>query len=243
MADGFEMDRVLYQDENCVVVNKRVGEAMEGAGKGMVDLRAALAAVFSTRPGVRGKPFDLTAVHRLDVPVTGCALFARDPAALAALSADFAQGKARKLYWAVVEAPPEGAAVADAAELVHWLQVDPRTNRSRAFDEDGPDRQRALLRYRRVGDGDRYRFLEIELITGRHHQIRAQLAAVGLRIKGDLKYGARRSEPGGGIRLHARSLAFPDPRRPEVYIQTVAPLPAGDALWAAFEAAASRPQA
>ncbi len=244
MNEGFDRSRILHEDENCIVVDKRIGEAMEGAKSGVEDLGAILARALGTRKNAAGKDFPPTAVHRLDVPVSGCALFARNPAALAFLNTVFAEGRARKTYWAVVEPPREGetgeiAAEGKTVELVHWLSVDAQTNKSHVHDEEAPDRKRAVLRYRVVGRGDRYLFLEIELITGRHHQIRAQLAAVGLRIKGDLKYGARRSEKGGGIRLHARSLAFPDFSRPEAFIQTVAEPPLGDALWAAFGAAAA----
>jgi 23S rRNA pseudouridine1911/1915/1917 synthase len=245
MNEGFDRSRILHEDENCVVVDKRIGEAMEGAKSGVEDLGAILAKALGVRKNAAGKDFPPTAVHRLDVPVSGCALFARNPAALAFLSTVFAEGRARKTYWAIVEPPRPGEAEGEApvegktVELVHWLSVDAQTNKSHVHDEEGPDRKRAVLRYRVVGRGDRYLFLEIELVTGRHHQIRAQLAAVGLRIKGDLKYGARRSEKGGGIRLHARSLAFPDFARPEAFVQTVAKVPADDALWAAFEAAAA----
>jgi 23S rRNA pseudouridine1911/1915/1917 synthase len=226
------------------VVDKRIGEAMEGAKSGVEDLGALLARALGVRKNAAGKDFPPTAVHRLDVPVSGCALFARNPQALAYLNTQFAEGHARKTYWAIVEAPQEGqeAGIPEAGqtvELVHWLSVDPQTNKSHVHDEETPDRKKAVLRYRVVGRGDRYLFVEVELITGRHHQIRAQLAAAGLRIKGDLKYGARRSEKGGGIRLHARSLAFSDFARPESFIQVVAEPPLDDALWAAFKAAAA----
>lgn len=239
MKDVLETERILHVDDRCVVVNKKVGEAMDSAGEGMVDLAASLAKAVAPGKKADGSPFPPTAVHRLDVPVTGCALFARDTEALAFLNKAFADGTARKTYWAVVEKPQDGRQLPEGqVELVHWLSFDPKANKSRAFDSDGPERKRSVLRYRVVGSGDRYLFLEVELITGRHHQIRAQLAAEGLVIKGDLKYGSRRSEKGGGIRLHARSLAFPDISRPGAYVQATAPLPEGNALWSAFEAAA-----
>ncbi len=244
MNDQFDKSRMLHEDENCVVVDKRIGEAMEGAKGGVVDLGALLARALGVSKNAAGKDFPPTAVHRLDVPVSGCALFARNPQALAYLNTLFAEGRARKTYWAIVEAPQEGQAAGipeegKTVELVHWLSVDPQTNKSHVHDEEATDRKKAVLRYRVVGRGDRYLFVEVELITGRHHQIRAQLAAAGLRIKGDLKYGARRSEKGGGIRLHARSLAFSDFARPSSFIQVVAEPPLDDALWAAFKAAAA----
>ncbi|HCM27333.1 MAG TPA: RNA pseudouridine synthase [Treponema sp.] len=238
------------------MINKMSGEAMEGAGKGaktgVVDLSASLGALLGKGKKMDGSDFGVTAVHRLDVPVTGCALFAREPDALAFLNTCFAEGTARKTYWAVTEVPdgyPAGEAVGPSSpgewkELVHWLRFDPRTNKSHAWDTEIPDGKRSILRYRIVGRGERYLFVEVELITGRHHQIRAQLAAIGLKIKGDLKYGAHRSEKGGGIRLHARSLAIPDMDSPDHsrprFIQCVAPVPQEDSLWAAFEAAAAK---
>lgn len=253
---------VLYESPACIVLNKACGQAMEGASGTAVDLPALLKAAYGTGLNRDGKPFPPTAVHRLDVPVSGCALFARTPQALAFLNDCFAQTLARKTYWAIVEKPEQGlSSLAGQGELIHWIAVDSRHNKSYAHMEAGPDRKQAILRYRIVGEGDHYLFLEIELITGRHHQIRAQLAAIGLHIKGDLKYGSRRSEKNGGIRLHARSLAFPDPdylslsgsgsdsvrihdattMGPSIiqgpYIQAVAPIINPDRLWQDFEQA------
>jgi 23S rRNA pseudouridine1911/1915/1917 synthase len=203
--------RILYCDASCVVVNKIAGEAVEGAGKGMADLPKLLAAELSGDypPAPAGDALPLpAAVHRLDVPVSGCAAFARTGAALRFLNAAFSGETVKKRYWAIVEASKD---IAESAELTHWIQFDPRRNKSIAHDEPGPGRKKAILRCHLAGRGERYLFLEIELITGRHHQIRAQLERLGLHIKGDLKYGARRSEPAGGIRLHAYSLSFSNP--------------------------------
>jgi 23S rRNA pseudouridine1911/1915/1917 synthase len=141
-----------------------------------------------------------------------------------------------KRYWAVTEMPSLSPDLAESGELIHWITHDARANKSRAFDEPGPGRKKAILRYRLAGRGERYLFFEIELVTGRHHQIRAQFAHSGLPVKGDLKYGARRSERGGGIRLHARSLCFPDPAGKEERILVTAPPPVQDTLWEAFMA-------
>jgi 23S rRNA pseudouridine1911/1915/1917 synthase len=225
-----EESRIIYTSDQCVAVNKLRGEAVEGAGKGMIDLPALLQQRFHAAPGA------FTAVNRLDVPVSGCALFARDAASLAFLNAAFAKRQAQKYYWAIVEKPDRN--LPEAGELVHWLERDRRRNKSAAFDEAAPGRERAILRYRIVGEGSHYLFLEIDLITGRTHQIRAQLAALGLHIKGDLKYGARRSEKAGGIRLHAYSLSFPaPPGSPEAgeRILVSAPPPLRDRLWEDFE--------
>ena len=234
--------RILYCDAHCVVVNKMIGEAVEGAGKGMADLPKLLAAELAASgyPAPQDALPLPAAVHRLDVPVTGCAVFARAGNALRLLNAAFSGYTVRKHYWAVAELPSHNALFAgESAEstLVHWLQFDPRRNKATAHDQPGPGRKKAVLRCRLAGRGQNYLFLEIELITGRHHQIRAQLERVGLHIKGDLKYSARRSEPNGGIRLHAREIVFPDPSGGGSITAQADP-PCCDNLWQAFMAAA-----
>jgi 23S rRNA pseudouridine1911/1915/1917 synthase len=240
--------RILYTDDQCVVVNKLCGEAAEGAGAGMADLPALLSAALNaaapdTPPKNGG--FLPAAVHRLDVPVSGCCLFARTPRALAFLNSAFSQssnwdGESKresvieKHYWAITEIPPHGRTIPDSAELVHWIRTDTKTNKSTAFDEVGADMKKGVLRYRILGRGDRYLFFDVELVTGRHHQIRAQFAKLGLHIKGDLKYGSKRSEKDGGIRLHAHSLAFPDPSSPDKRIKVDALPPVQDNLWNAL---------
>ena len=182
-------------------------------------------------------------VHRIDQPVTGIVLFARDPETLASLNRQFRDRQVYKLYWAITEArPPE-----DAGTLEHYLVFDPKKNKSRIVDpapapssvyspSGSPYRKsrakKALLHYQVVGRTERYFFLEIELVTGRPHQIRVQLAAIGCPVKGDLKYGARRSNPGGGILLHARSIRFihPGTGRP----LTLTSDPPSSTLWDLF---------
>ena len=236
--------RILYCDASCVVVNKIAGEAVEGAGKGMIDLPKLLAAELNAPnyppPLSAGDALPLpTAVHRIDVPVSGCAAFARTDAALRFLNAAFSGDTVKKRYWAIVEMSSNTlfSETAEGIELIHWIQFDPRRNKSIAHTEPGSGRKKAVLRCRPAGRGERYLFLEIELITGRHHQIRAQLERVGLHIKGDLKYGARRSEPAGGIRLHARLLSFPNPADSNSLIVVQAEPPLRDNLWQAFEEA------
>jgi 23S rRNA pseudouridine1911/1915/1917 synthase len=232
--------RILYADECCAVVNKLSGEAVEGAGPGMTDLPRLLAgALAALKAPLAAESLALpAAVHRLDVPVTGCALFARTPQALAFLNAAFAGGSGgvEKHYWGITENSGGALPVPESGELVHWIYFDKRKNKSIAYNEPGPGRKKAALRYRLAGRGQRYLFFEIELVSGRHHQIRAQFAAAGLCIKGDLKYGAKRSEKNGGIRLHARSLAFPDPAGGGGRISVLAE-PPQDNLWLAFAAA------
>ena len=217
-------ERIVYQSDACIVVNKLPGEAVEGARVGTVDLPRLLA-----RHTGGGQP---VAVHRLDVPVSGCCLFARVPETRAFLSAAFAESLIEKRYWAIVEKPP--SPIVPERELLHYIQIDLKHNKSVAYTEAGPGRKKALMRYRLVGSGERYLFLEIELLSGRHHQIRAQLACECLRVKGDLKYGAHRSEPNGGIRLHAHLLAFPDPSGNGETIRVSALPPLMDRLWEAF---------
>ena len=249
--------RILHCDSHCAVVNKIAGEATEAAGKGMIDLPRLIAAALSA-PHIVPPAADAleipAAAHRLDVPVSGCVVFARTQAALQFLNDVFRGAGAgssnapERRYWAVIEPPANEVSLkwlehnsSESAELVHWIQFDPRKNKSFAFDEPGPGRKKAILRCRLIGRGDKYLFMETELVTGRHHQIRAQFERLGLHIKGDLKYGAKRSERDGGIRLHARSLSFPDPAdgiggNPDARRITVqADPPLRDNLWLAFE--------
>jgi 23S rRNA pseudouridine1911/1915/1917 synthase len=215
-------DRLLLRTGAFCVVNKLPGESSES-------------------PFILEDQSSWTAVHRLDVPVSGCLLL------VPSLGKRFPFGEkplVEKRYWAVLENPPPGFQLEpEWTELSHWIVTDTKRNKSIAYNEEKPGGKKALLRYRLAGRGLNYLFVEIDLVTGRHHQIRAQLAREGLRIKGDLKYGARRSERGGGIRLHAAALAFPDPGNPGETIRVSAPPPLKDALWEAFIASVSSPEA
>jgi len=227
------LERVLYKNDDCLVVNKLKGEAVEGAKDGIVNLPLELK-----------KNLNLSfieAVNRLDVPVTGCALFALNEQALEFLNTVFAGSSAakdrnniiiEKRYWAITEKPKNP--LPESGEAIHWIETNSRTNKSFAYDKEAKDRKKAALKYRITGEGTNYLFMEIELLSGRHHQIRAQLAAIGFHIKGDLKYGAKRSEKTGGIRLHARSLSFPNPRKKDEIISVTADPPEMDNLWSQF---------
>jgi len=222
--------RILYQNAACVVINKLKGEAVEGAKQGMTDLPLLLAAML-------GEEAELVqAVHRLDVPVTGCALFALDKKSLAFLNASFSMEAGsscvEKIYWAVLEKP--NSPLPESGELVHWIETTGNLNKSFAHDKEAAGRKKASLYYKITGEGRNYLFAEIKLLSGRHHQIRAQLAAIGLHVKGDLKYGAKRSEKSGGIRLHARSLSFPNPLNKTETIHITADPPEVDNLWEDF---------
>jgi len=234
-------NRVLFISDDVIVVNKIAGEAMEGAVRGMVDVPALLYERFGLKD--KGEDFVPVAVHRLDVPVSGCALFARNTGAAGFLGKAFSRttdqgGRAEKVYWAVVELSPSFSGLPAAGELVHWIQSDMKKNKSTACAAANPCGKEAVLRYRILGKGKNYGFMELDLITGRHHQIRAQLAALNIHIKGDIKYGAKRTEKDGGIRLHARSLCFPDPAAPEHRVRITADPPRMDNLWKDFAAGA-----
>jgi 23S rRNA pseudouridine1911/1915/1917 synthase len=226
--------RILYQSTACVVVNKLKGEAVEGAKyPNMADLPKELSVTLGANAEL------IEAVHRLDVPVTGCVLFALTKPALSFLNAAFAEGSAplspvEKIYWAVIEKPSRP--LPESGGLIHWIETVSGKNKSYAHNKEAPTRKKAVLRYKLVGEGQNYLFVEVQLLSGRHHQIRAQFAAEGLHIKGDLKYGARRSEKDGGIRLHARALSFPDPLKKSEIIRITAEPPQMDALWREFKA-------
>jgi len=222
------LNRILFQNDACLVVNKLIGEAVEGARNGIISLPDVLSDALNSKPEI------MEAVNRLDVPVTGCALFALNKEALIFLNDIFSKenDSVKKRYWAIIEKP--SSPPPESGELVHWIKINSNKNKSFAYNTESKGRKKASMRYRITGEGDNYLFMEIELLTGRHHQIRAQLAAVDLHIKGDLKYGAKRGEKEGGIRLHARYLSFPDPLNRNEKIFVTAQVPKTDNLWRAF---------
>ncbi len=210
----------LFTDNHLIAVNKRAGDIVQGDKTGDAPLTDRVKAYLKERFAKPGNVY-LGLVHRLDRPVSGVLLMGRTSKATARLSAMFAQhDRVRKVYWALVSSRPE----ADEATLVHWLTRQEKTNTARAFDHEVTGAKRASLHYKVIGRTQSYHLIEVELHTGRHHQIRCQLAAIGCPIKGDLKYGARRSNPSGGISLHARRLEFEHPVTHEL-ITIEAPLP------------------
>lgn len=225
----FTPEDILYEDNHLMVVNKHCGDLVQPDPSGGSALEDQVKAYIKTRDAKPGAVF-LGVVHRIDRPVSGAVLFAKTSKALARLNEMIREGSIRKTYWALTEQRPDPA----EGELRHWIVRDAKSNRSRACDAPKADGKEARLRYAVCGAGTRYTLVEVELITGRHHQIRAQLAKIGCPIRGDLKYGARRSQPGGGISLHSRAVAFEHPVRREM-VEIVAPVPAGDNLWAYFE--------
>ena len=202
--------RILYEDNHLLVFNKRAGEIVQGDKTGDEPLSETLKAFVAQRDGKPGHVF-MGVPHRLDRPVSGIAVFAKTSKCLSRLDEMFRQGEVHKTYWALTCARPEPA----EGELRHFLVRNERQNKSYAHERMTGGAKEARLRYRVLEDTERYHLVEVELLTGRHHQIRCQLATIGCPIKGDLKYGAPRSNPDGGICLHARSLQMIHPVRKE----------------------------
>ncbi|MCI6118450.1 MAG: RNA pseudouridine synthase [Prevotella sp.] len=215
---------VVYEDNHVIVVNKESGEIVQGDKTGDAPLSDYVKAYIKEKYAKPGNVF-LGVTHRLDRPVSGLVVFARTSKALSRLNEMFRKGDIHKTYWAIVKnrpAEPEG-------RLVHWIVRNEKMNKSFAYDHEVKDSKKAVLDYRVLADGDNYHILEVRLLTGRHHQIRCQLAAMGCPIRGDLKYGFPRSNPDGSISLLSRHLEFVHPvSKQEVALD--APLPS-DVLW------------
>ena len=215
---------VLYEDNHLIIVNKRPGDIVQGDKTGDKPLSEVVKSYIADKYNKPGAVY-LGVVHRLDRPTSGVVLFARTSKALGRLNKMFAERETKKTYWAVVKhAPPQ-----TSDRLVHYLKRNPKQNKSYANTSEVPDSKRAVLTYELKKSLDNYFLLEIALETGRHHQIRAQLAAIGCPIKGDLKYGFDRSNKDGSIHLHARALSFLHPVQKET-LTIVAP-PPKDAIW------------
>lgn len=211
--------RILYEDNHILIINKKAREIVQGDKTGDEPLGETLKAFIAMRDGKPGQVF-MGVPHRIDRPVSGAVVFAKTSKALERLSAMFREGRVHKTYWALVcKAPKEKEALVEG-----WISRNERLNKSFFSVKPVPGAKEARLRYSHIADTDRYFLLEVELMTGRHHQIRCQLAALGCPIKGDLKYGAPRSNPDGGISLHARSVSFIHPVKKEP-VDVTAPLP------------------
>lgn len=220
---------VIYEDNHIIAVNKNCSEIVQGDKTGDSPLSEAVKQYIKEKYQKPGNVF-IGVTHRLDRPTSGVVLFARTSKALTRLNGMFSEKESiKKIYWAVVDKKP----VKEAGTLHHWLVRNTQQNKSYAYNEEKPNSQEAFLNYKLLGSSDKYHLLEIELLTGRHHQIRAQLAAIGCKIKGDLKYGSARSNANGGIHLHARKIEFIHPVTKE-FISITAPIP-DDALWKYFE--------
>lgn len=219
--------KVLYEDNHLIIVYKQSGEIVQGDKTGDEPLSETVKAYLKAKYHKPGNVF-LGVVHRLDRPVAGLVLFARTSKALARLNNMFREGSVHKTYWAIVKNAP----VQPEGQLVHWLVRNEKQNKSYAHDHEVPGSKRAVLNYRVLAHSDHYHLLEVQLLTGRHHQIRCQLAAMGCPIKGDLKYGAQRSNPDGSISLLSHVMEFEHPVSHEI-IRVVSPLP-DDPLWQSF---------
>lgn len=220
---------VLYEDNHLIIINKSGSEIVQSDKTGDVSLEDSLKLWIKEKYHKPGNVF-LGVAHRLDRPVSGVVVFARTSKALTRLNEMFRNGEVHKTYLAIVKnAPrqPEGT-------LEQYLVRNEQQNKSYVYDQERPGAKKAILHYRLVGRSDRYCLLEVDLKTGRHHQIRCQLAAMGCPIKGDLKYGFPRSNPGGGISLHARKISFIHPVSKEL-IEVTAPFPEDEPLWQCFQ--------
>ena len=216
--------QVLFEDNHLIIVNKRSGDIVQGDKTGDQPLSEVVKEYIAEKYDKPGAVY-LGVVHRLDRPTSGIVVFARTSKALPRLNKLFANKEAKKTYWAVVKNPPPK----ENDSLVHWLKRNPKQNKSFAHKKEVPDSKKAVLDYRIIKKLNNYYLLEIDLHTGRHHQIRSQLSHIGCVIKGDLKYGADRSNKDGSIHLHARKLTFLHPVKKEP-LTIIAPPPL-DSIW------------
>ena len=220
--------QVVYEDNHIIVVYKESGEIVQGDKTGDTPLSETVKAYIKEKYQKPGAVF-LGVVHRLDRPVSGLVVFARTSKALSRHNEMFRKGEVHKTYWALVQ--PSGNPVTSNTFVTatHWLTRNEKQNKSYAYDREVPGSKKAVLRYRTIGQTDRYQLVEVELLTGRHHQIRCQLSALGMPIRGDLKYGAKRSNPDGSISLLSHHVEFIHPvSKQEIVLDS--PLP-DDKIW------------
>lgn len=223
---------IVYEDNHLIIVNKACGEIVQGDRTGDEPLVETLKQWIKEKYQKPGNVF-CGVIHRIDRPTSGLVVFARTSKGLSRMNELFRKGEVHKTYWAIVQnRPPK-----QTDTLTHWLVAHEKGNRTEVFDAPKEGAQKAVLKYRVIAEGERYHLLEVELLTGRKHQIRAQLSHIGCPIKGDLKYGARRSNPGGGISLQSHCICFQHPVS-KLEIDITAPTPP-QPLWQALAAAAS----
>jgi 23S rRNA pseudouridine1911/1915/1917 synthase len=219
---------VLYEDNHIIIINKLPGEIVQGDKTGDKPLSEIVKDYLKDKYNKPGNVF-CGVTHRLDRPTSGVVIFAKTSKALSRLNEMFRKDSINKVYWAIVKNRP--SKIED--KLVHYLIKDEKKNKSSAFNTEKPNTKKAVMHYKLISTSQNYSLLEVNLETGRHHQIRCQLAKIGSPIKGDLKYGAERSNPDGSISLHARSISFIHPVS-KVKIEVTAPVPM-DNLWKSFE--------
>ncbi|MDC1106088.1 RNA pseudouridine synthase [Prolixibacteraceae bacterium] len=219
---------ILFEDNHLIAVNKPSGAIVQGDKTGDTPMTDVVKAFIKNRDCKPGNVY-LGLPHRLDRPTSGVLLLSKTSKALTRLNKMFqSKSEMQKTYWVVVDKKPE----VSSQRLEHYMVRNTKQNKSYAYHKDRPEAKKAALTYHYLGSSTKYHLLEIELHTGRHHQIRAQLAAIGLHIKGDLKYGASRSNPDGGIHLHARKLTFSHPVTKE--FTAIIATPPDDAVWNFF---------
>ncbi|MBO5787442.1 MAG: RNA pseudouridine synthase [Bacteroidaceae bacterium] len=219
---------VLYEDNHIIIINKAAGEIVQGDKTGDKSLCDTMKQYIKEKYAKPGNVF-IGLPHRLDRPVSGIVVFAKTSKALERLNNMFRDGNVKKIYWAITKGKPLPA----QGEISSWILRNEKMNKSFSYPKEVKGSKHALLFYRQIAASQNYNLIEVELKTGRHHQIRCQLSSIGCPIKGDLKYGAQRSNPDGSISLHARYIEFTHPVSKEL-IQVTAPLPA-DRLWQSFE--------
>ena len=210
---------VVYEDNHIIIVNKTASEIVQGDKTGDVPLSETVKQYLKEKYQKPGNVF-IGVTHRLDRPVSGLVVFAKTSKALSRLNEMFKNSEVKKTYWAIVKQTPAET----EGELVNYLVRNEKQNKSYAYDTEKPGSKKAILHYRLIARSDNYSLLEVDLKTGRHHQIRCQLAKMGCPIKGDLKYGFPRSNPDASICLHARRVCFVHPVSNEL-IDLVAPVP------------------
>lgn len=222
-------EQIVYEDNHLVIINKKVGQLVQGDKTGDEPLLDSIKNFIKIRDDKPGNVF-LGLVHRIDRPTSGLVIYAKTSKALSRLTQMVKNREIKKTYWAVV--PKE--MIPKSQRLVHYLQKNEKNNKAIVFPKVTEGAKEAILTYHVIKTLDNYMLLEIDLETGRHHQIRAQLSKTGVPIKGDLKYGSPRSNPDGGINLHARKLEFIHPVTKEK-VEIIAPVPQNDAIWRACE--------
>ena len=228
-SQKFDETQIVYEDNHMMVVNKKVGQLVQGDKTGDESLLELIKNFIKTRDEKPGNVF-LGLVHRIDRPTSGLVIYAKTSKALSRLTQMVKNREIKKTYWALVAKEM----IPQTQRLVHYLKKNEKNNKAIVFPKVTDGAKEAILTYNLIKILDNYQLLEIDLETGRHHQIRAQLSKIGIPIKGDLKYGSPRSNNDGGISLHARKLEFAHPVTKES-IEIIAPVPQNDAVWKACE--------
>ena len=230
MSKDFEAGQIIYEDNHLMVINKKAGQLVQGDKTGDESLLESIKNFIKKRDEKPGNIF-LGLVHRIDRPTSGLVIYAKTSKALSRLTVMVKNREVKKTYWAIVAKEM----IAQQQRLVHYLQKNEKNNKAIVYIKPTAGAKEAILTYTVIKSLENYQLVEVDLETGRHHQIRAQLSKIGIPIKGDLKYGAARSNPDGGISLHARRLEFQHPVTKELII-IEAPVPQNDAVWRACEA-------